>query len=251
MHPINKRIAPFVAAAIVGLFSSVSLALEPTPFTAVYQARYNGLPIGAKGIRELKRFEDGSWQLTSSAKNFLASVVEQTRFNLNAFTDVVPTEYQYHRRGIGRNRTAILTFDWDEMEVLNDVQSQPWRMDIPEGTQDKLSYQLKMRHDLYRAWQRGEAWPELHYQIADGGHLKEYTFRVIGQERVETPAGTFNAVKATRVRDDDERVTHFWMVPEYEFMLVRFEQQEKDGDGFKLMLKEASFGGEAVTSNVP
>ncbi len=119
-------------------------------------------------------------------------------------------------------------------------------MDIREGMQDKLSYQLKMRHELYKAWQAGKPWPELHYAVADGGHVKTYHFRVVGEEQVETPAGTFTAVKATRVRDDDDRVTWFWMLPEYEFLLVRFEQQEKDGGGFKLMLKEARFGDQPV-----
>lgn len=231
------------------LFLPLPSVADPVPFRAVYKARFKGFPIGATGIRELKKTEDGQYILSSSARNFLASITEQTRFKLDNNDSIVPLEYQYHRKGVGKNRTAILTFDWDNMKVLNNVQSKPWKMTIPAGTQDKLSYQQKLRDDLAAAYENATEWPELSYSIADGGELKEYSFRVIGEETIATPIGHFETIKATRVHGNRERVSNFWLAPEYGFLLIRFEQTEPDGGGFELMLREAEFDGKTLVKN--
>ncbi|HJP51930.1 MAG: DUF3108 domain-containing protein [Pseudomonadales bacterium] len=222
------------------VISSLAKA-EPTLFRAVYRADYRGLPISAEGIRELRKDENGIYTLSSTANSFFASITEFSRFKIKDDL-VVPVEYQYHRSGIGKKRDAVLSFDWDKMLVLNDLQSPPWEMAIPEGTLDKLLYQLKVREDLLAAHQQGLPWPELHYQIADGGKLKHYEFKVIGEEEIETPIGVFSTIKATRIKHRPKRNTTFWLAPEYDFLLVRFQQVEDDR-GFELLLKEAEFDG--------
>ena len=82
------------------------------------------------------------------------------------------------------------------------------------------------------------------YVIADGGRLKHYEFEVIGEEVIDTPVGQLNTIKATRVRDNRDRTSTFWLAKDYDFMLVRFQQLEADGDGFELLLREAEFNGE-------
>jgi hypothetical protein len=44
---------------------------------------------------------------------------------------------------------------------------------------------------------------------------------------------------------DSDRTTIFWLAPAYEFLLVRFLQEEQSG-GFELLLKEAKFRGEVI-----
>jgi hypothetical protein len=231
-----------VMAALIAL-STLATGAEPTPYRAVYKANYKGLPISATGVRELTKLPDGTYRLSSTAKSFLASIDEETLFRLEESAQVIPLRYQYHRKGVGRNRTAILTFDWEAMRVLNDVQDKPWQMKIEAGTQDKLSYQLAMQLALNAA--RHEPWPDMTYAIADGGQIKEYAFRVVGNETIDTPIGPVDTVKAVREQNPG-RTTHFWLAPAYEFLLIRFEQVEDDGDGFTLMLKEAEFGGRSL-----
>lgn len=231
------------------LASSASIA-EPTPYRAVYKASYNGVPISATGIRELSRTDDGGYVLRSEARAFIASVKETTHFEIK--DGITPLEYQYHRKGIGKNESDVLKFDWQHMQVARVAEENAWERDMVAGTQDKLSYQLEMRDELARAWKAGTnwtdtAWPEMSYQVAeDDGRIREYRFRVEGQETVDVPAGKFDTIKATRVRDDSARETHFWLAPDYDFLLVRFEHKEEDGGGFKLLLKTAEFDGEPI-----
>ena len=82
----------------------------------------------------------------------------------------------------------------------------------------------------------------LSYDIADDGKLKHYEFQVIGEEALETPIGTINTIKTTRINDKHDRKTIFWLAPEFEFLLVKFRQQDAEGRGFELRLQEATFG---------
>jgi len=219
--------------------------VTPTPFRAVYEADYKGLPIRATGIRELKQTGDNQFTLSSTATSFFASVSEESNFTLTPENRLMPVEYQYHRKGIGKNRDASLRFDWPAQQVFSDAQPTPWALSIPMGTLDKLSYQLQMRYELLTAYQRGQPWPPLAYQVADGGELKTYRFEVLGEENVDTPIGRFTALKIARIRTDSDRTTIFWLAPAYDFLLVRFLQEEQKG-GFELILKQANFRGEVV-----
>jgi hypothetical protein len=222
--------------------TATASATPPSLFRAVYKADYKGLPISAKGIRELSIDESGNYLLSSVATALFASITETSSFRMEG-SEVIPLEYRYHRSGIGKKREAILSFDWETGTVLNDVQKQPWRMDVPIGAMDKLLYQFKLREDLLAAHETGGPWPELEYVIADGGKLKNYSFKVIGEEVIDTPLGKMNTIKASRVNDNRDRESTFWLARDYDFLLVRFQQIEADGDGFELLLREAEFNG--------
>jgi hypothetical protein len=245
--PIPKATQlPTISAETPATGEPKNIPFQLSTFRAVYKADYKGLPIRATGIRELSQTADNGYLLSSSASSFVASVTEQSHFSLGDDNQIIPAEYQYHRKGIGKNRDAILRFDWATQQVENDVQAKPWMMSIPVGTLDKLSYQLQMRHDLAAAHHQNLPWPELAYQVADGGKLKTYQFSVVGLESVTTPVGKFNALRVSRVRQDSDRVTDFWLAVEYDFMLVRFVQKKEDRGGFELMLKKATFRDEIV-----
>ena len=120
------------------------------------------------------------------------------------------------------------------MRVQNDVADSKWEMDIPAGTLDKLVSQLGMMYALVR----GET--DITFNIADGGKLKEYRFKVIGKETLELPAGTFETVKVTRLREDKKRETFIWCAPELHFLPVRIWQREKDDADYQSDLESYS-----------
>ena len=234
-----------ISIAIFGADKKKDVDEGPSLYRAVYKADYKGLPVTAKGIRELSRDENGVYTLSSTASSFLGSITESSVFNI-VDEKIRPIEYQYHRSGIGKNRDAVLTFNWQEMTVLNNVQSKPWQMTITEASLDKLIYQLQMREDLSAIKESGEAWPLLHYEIADGGKLKSYAFEVVGPEIIDTPLGKIDTLKIIRIRHRKNRETAFWLAPKYEFLLVRLQQLEGNGKGFELHLADALFDGKPL-----
>lgn len=225
------------------LFSDANIS-GPTLFRAVYKADYKGLPISAVGVRELTNTKPGEYKLTSSAKSFFAKFEESTSFQLSE-NSLVPIEYTYSRRGVGKKRLTRLNFDWDA-QLLSAEEAEPWEMALIPGTLDKLLYQVKLRTDLLAAHEAKRPWPTLSYNIADDGKLKHYEFEVIGEEALETPIGTINTIITSRINDKKARKTTFWLAPDYEFLLVKLRQENTDGGGFELRLQEATFGDQTL-----
>ena len=86
--------------------------------------------------------------------------------------------------------------------------------------------------------------------LVDDNDQRRHDLKVIldfiGEEVIETPVGPLKTIKASRVRDSRNRQSTFWLALDYDFMLVRFQQIEADGDGFELFLREAEFAGKPI-----
>ncbi len=214
------------------LGTQAQAANDLKPFRALYESRLDvGVPLTLEAVRELRQQADGQWVLTSTAEAVIANIEESSRFRLKG-SQVIPQKYNYHRKAFGKSRDAVLNFDWPNTRVTNNVDNKPWQMDVPAGTLDKLSYQIQIRMDLPGGQKK------LSYPVADGGSLKQYDFEVLGTERVDTPAGSFNAIKVQRDRGDDaKRETYIWFAPELDYMIVKLYQIESDGKEVQLLLK--------------
>ena len=84
--------------------------------------------------------------------------------------------------------------------------------------------------------------------MVDGDDVEEYRFRVVGEDRVTTRVGQFDAVEVERVRESDsKRETTLWFAKDWGYLLVRLKQTETDGQEYQIVLKDAVVNGEAVT----
>ncbi len=235
-----NRVKISMLAMVCIILTVNHVAADPVPFRAVYSADFKGLPVGATGIRELRLLADNRYLFTSSAKSVFASVTEQTTFNWE--DQAIPLEYQYIRSGIGRNRDDKLVFDWQSDTVSYNNSA----YNIETGTLDKLLYQFQMRADLKQAHSSDASWPTMHYAVADRDSVRNYNFTVDGEDVISTPVGDFNTVRVIRIRENQNRKTTLWLVPRYDFLLVRLQQTEDGDDGFELLLQEGVFNGEPL-----
>lgn len=212
--------------------ASLQAAAPLKPYRAVYASQWDmGISFSGDAIRELKR-EGDDWSLSIKASALIASINESSQFNYQG-DNIQPNRYEYHRKVLGKKRDAILQFNWSKRSVLNDIAEKPWSMDIPTGTLDKLSYQLQLRLDLISGKNQFE------YQIADGGRLKTYRFKKLGEERVKTELGEYNAIKIQRDRgENSKRETYIWLAPELDYLIVKLHQTESGGKEYTLLLNK-------------
>ena len=213
---------------LAGLLANTTLLAGDLPdFEASYILKRGSLRIGSSNI-EFRSDKDGSYVYESHSwpSRWVAWLLkdrlhESSRGN---FIDgsLRPDNYHYLRTGGSREREADLSFDWKQNRVRNHVEGSLWEMEIPTGTVDKLASQLGMMLAL-RAQKH-----DVTFKVADGGRLKEYRFKVIGHETVEVPAGTFETVKITKLRDNKDRVTYVWCAPALNYLPVRIWQRETD-----------------------
>ena len=240
-------LATFVAFTTFSTFTASAAstpagagAAMPKNFVAKYEASFRGVPITA--VRSLKTLDNGLQELRFSADSWLASIDEFSHFRWDDSGQAVPKNYQYHRKGLGRDRRAVLSFNWAERRVTNNVQNKPWEMDLPDSALDKLSYQIQLRRDLLNGK------PVLRYAVADGGKIKHYLFETAGEEVLETPIGKLHTLKIKRTREKNaKRVTYLWLAKDWDLLVVRISQQEKDGKPYEIILADAKLDGKPVT----
>lgn len=86
------------------------------------------------------------------------------------------------------------------------------------------------------------------YQVLDGDDIDTYDFRVLGEEAVTTMVGTVDAIKVERVRDptQSKRITVLWFAKDWDYLLVRLQQVEKDGKEYQIILEEGRVNNKAV-----
>lgn len=233
-----QRLRTFAFAVSVLLSPFVSAADAPKTFDNLYKAKLYGFNITV--TNRLTQTSDGNYELLFKADSLLGSITEQSYMQWNAEQQTVsPLKYTYARRGLGKDRNAELLFDWNNKSVTNNVQKTRWEMDISQKVQDKLSYQLQMQQDLLNGHERFE------YQIADGGRLKKYQFTTEGEEVLDTPLGKVKTVKIKRSREDNDRVTYAWLAKDWNYLLVRLQQEEK-GDVYTIYIHKATVDGQPI-----
>lgn len=234
----------FLLSVIVGLtLSTPSLAQDSNPFIEPFIAHYSasfdvGLSISGKGSRQLQQLDNGQWLFTQKADAMMASIVETSEFRRQQ-QQLVPSRYEYTHKVLGNTRHALLSFDWDKQQVINDVQDKPWALDITPQTLDKLNVQLQLRMDIRAGKQ------QMSYAIADGGRIKTYRFRVIGEELLDTELGTLETVKVQRYYDDGkamgdkqrQRKTLIWFAKPLDYLLVKLSQIDKKDQRSELLIK--------------
>lgn len=210
----------------------------PKTFDNQYKAKLYGFNITV--TNRLTKHADNHYDLLFKFDSMIGNITETSSMQWDqAKQTIKPLHYVYKRRGLGKDRDADLTFDWNKKTVTNKVQQTNWKMDITQRVQDKLSYQIQLQQDLISGQKN------FSYQIADGGHLKEYTFATLGEEILDTPLGKVNTVKVKRSRDNDKRVTYAWLAKDWNYLLVRLQQEEK-GSKYTIYIHKATVDGKVI-----
>lgn len=233
---LSLRAIAFYTLVLLPL--SVSAANAPKTFDNQYKAKLYGFNITV--TNRLTQTADNQFDLLFNAESIIGSITEQSKMQWNPVQQTIqPLDYRYNRRGLGKDRTAELSFDWINNSVTNKVQKTSWQMDIAQKVQDKLSYQIQMQQDLLNGQKN------FTYQIADGGRLKEYKFTTMGEEMLDTPLGKVNTIKVKRSRENDTRITYAWLAKDWNYLLVRLQQEEK-GDAYTIYIHKATLDGKVI-----
>lgn len=216
-------------------------ALELKPFSASYTADWKQVPVSGTAQRSLEKRDDGYWRLDFEASMLVAKLSERSTFKLEG-DNFVPHKYRLKRSGLGKGKKVEHYFDWEAKQVLGEDRGDPVKLPLNTGLLDKSTYQLALQYAVAAGEQ------SMSYQVVDGDEVETYDFRVLGREQVTTQAGQVEAVKVERVRDptQSKRQTILWFATEWDYLLVRLHQVEKDGKEYQIMLESGSVDGKPV-----
>lgn len=208
-------------------------------FEATYKIKRSGFSLGKTRLR-LEVAADGHYvydsrtELTGIVSWFRKDRVHESSQGIMTDKLIRPQHYRFRRTGGEKDKHAEITFDWEARQVENRVDGTPWKMDIPEGTLDKLIVQIAMMRKLQ------EKLADQHFRIADGGKLKDYRVFIRAHEILDLPAGRFETVKIEKEPENRKRKTYLWLAPELGYLPVQIMRQEKDGSVYYSRLEEVS-----------
>ncbi len=218
----------FIILILLFISSTLYASTFPlNPFDATYTVSRDGDEIAAQHL-QLKNIDQGNWQYTSTseATGWIASmfggmIKEESLFQWS--NGLIVSTYHYERTG--KDKNVNLNFDWDAMRVTNTINGDPWKMSIPANTQDKLSVNLALKAHLTQQQ------TNISIPVADGGKLKTYDFKVIGKENIQTPLGQLQTIKVSRnKRGRKDGQSTLWLAPDLQYLTIRIEKVDKDGE---------------------
>ncbi|MFC2974066.1 DUF3108 domain-containing protein [Azotobacter bryophylli] len=232
-----RRILLFALA----LLALPSYAYELHPFTASYTTDSSQIPVSGTAERRLSQQADQSWKLEFEASMMIAGLQEESTFRVEQ-SHLLPLSYRYDRNGLGKVKHVEQDFDWKAKKVTGSDRGKPFQHSLNRGLLDKSTYQIALQKDV------AEGKKSMSYRVVDGDDIEIYDFRVLGSERVDTQAGQIEAIKVERVRDPTKsnRQTIFWLAKDWNYLLVRLHQVEKDGKEYDIMLKDGMVDGKQV-----
>ncbi|WP_455207967.1 DUF3108 domain-containing protein [Kaarinaea lacus] len=207
---------------------SISPALlaeqSPTPFTAHYQVTKGVMSVG-RTTRTLQDKGNGNFVFESItkpggiAKLFTSGkVVERSYWRWHE-NNLVPYEYIYQNSS-DQKRDVKLIFNWQDFEVTNIINGDPWTMELEDNALDKLLYQLAIMYDL------SAGKDSLIYKVADGGTMKTYEVVISGNERLAIDLGVFDTIKVIITKNN--RQTTLWCAKKLQYLPIRIEQRKED-----------------------
>lgn len=183
----------------------------------------------------------------------LITVEESSRFTW-ADTGAVPLDYHYKQTGV-RRRDERVSFAWDaaspeqSVATLNRNDREAQQQSISTATLDNLSFSAQLSAELMHNPALREAETVLSYQILDARRVETHEYRVLGEERISTPAGELDTIKLERIRDiDSERTTLIWLSKSHQYTLARLSQTEGGGSAMELSLTQISWTDDAAAA---
>ena len=207
-------------------------------YSADYSARFSGLKIEA--VQRLEEIEPGIYRESLTAKNVLGKIDEQSIFSLTDKQQLRPTEYRYSRSVFGRTKLEVQHFDWQQNILHYQKNDNRKETALKAGQLDMITHRLQLRRDL------NAGLTAFSYPVISRGKLKQYDYRVVGEEVLQTAIGPLRTVKVERIVDAASKSQFSaWLASDWDHLIVKLEQK-KNGDSHQLELRGAVINNQTV-----
>ncbi|MCK9488200.1 MAG: DUF3108 domain-containing protein [Xanthomonadales bacterium] len=199
-------------------------AMPLTAYQAQYEVLRNDRPVGSSDIR--LQPEGTAWQFSSDTRGErgMASLVgfqarQQLRFDWHQGA-IRPLHSVYDQKASLSSRRIEVHYDWAQGRYrLSDRRGEHSHA-LPAGTGDRHGSAVTIAAHLAA----GERDFVFSVPYPDG--LRQWRFKVTGEETVTVPAGSFQTLRVERIRQDSDRQTTSWHAPELDYLAVRTLQDE-------------------------
>ena len=211
-----KRFA--LAAWLLAPFAALGALATPSEISAEYQLVNRGITIGRVSESFVRKGDSYTIQSVSRSEGLLKLVFDE-QITLHSSGNVRPQGLQpvqfEERRSREPKRDVNATFDWERGVMQSRFKGETSEMPLPRDTQDRLSMMYQFMHVKPRTG-------NLVLPMSNGRKVERYTYRVVTDERIATPAGEFDTVHVERVTTSaSESRVDVWLAKDHHNFPVR------------------------------
>lgn len=236
---MGRKLRLLLAALLTFLGFSLAQA-APQQIQASYKLIKNGQQVGVVTERfqqaenrytlESETSATGVFALFAKGKIRLSSRGEVTADGLR------PLHFEHHR---GADPAKLITadFDWSKRSATHRFDGETETAALTPGAQDRLSLLYQF---MFKPPRKGE----IRLAMTTGRKLNLYRYRLVGEEKITTPAGSFSTLHLSRQHVADEDGTEIWLAKSRHYFPVRIVFEEKGGGRLEQILTSLAFGNE-------
>lgn len=206
------------ALAVVLLALACPAWPAPALIGAEYELTNKGVAIGH--VTESYRVTGRAYEIRSVSRSegVLKALYDETITLVSAgrveAEGLRPLQYE-ERRARDRKRDVTATFDWDKGIMHSRYRGEDSQLELPRGTQDRLSMMYQFMHLKPRMTQ-------VTLPMTNGRKVERHTYRLVDEVRIGTPAGEFDTLHFERVsRKANDRHVEVWLAKERHNIPVR------------------------------
>jgi len=212
----------FIPIAISVWFCAGAQAAPP----ARAEIDYDVLRNGSAMAEVVDRFEhDGkTYRLVEEwhGKGLLAFLGGITRTSSGTLGSGAMRPLKFSDVRTGRDPVRA-TFDWAHRSLKLESNGETRTQPIPAHAQDKLSMLYAFAFDVPGA-------RPVAVNATDGKGVSHYVFDAAGRQRIETPAGQFEALRLVKRKEGpDDHGTEIWLALDHGYLPIRILITDKDG----------------------
>lgn len=137
--------------------------------------------------------------------------------------------YQYGKKA-DKSRSA--SFDWQTKKVSLQTAKDTKIVDLPEGTQDLLSFMYQFMHvpPLQR----------MQLPIVNGKKLRIYDYSFEGEEQINSALGELRTLHILHSGSNEEEKTELWLAIDFQNVPVKIRKIEDDGSVVEMLVTRMS-----------
>lgn len=231
----------FLGLALTAASSSLALAQSNAAkadldhVRAVYAVTYNNSLTATDAKLNIDN-QQNRYSVDFSANHALLDTEQKAQFTINN-CQVTPLSYESNNKpALSRSSRENIRFDWQQNVATRDHNRDGQAQYSLSSTRyDPMSLFFKARCELI-AGKKSLSLPVLYK-----GKERTHRYEVVGQERVATPYGEYDALVVQRQRSNPDRRTVFYVAPALDYLLVKMEHRESSLATVTLNLKSLDY----------
>ena len=200
------------------LMSAAPALAMPSEISAEYQLTNNGITIGRVQESFVRTADTYTISSVSRAEGIL-KVLYDEQITLSSAGRVVNGNLQplkfAERRVRDPQRSVNAVFDWEQGVLQSQFKGETSQVPLPRDTQDRISM-------MYQFMNLPTRQGNFVILMSNGRKVEHYTYRLVDEVRIKTPAGEFNTFHFERVTyGPKESRAEVWLAKERENFPVR------------------------------